>query len=296
MRAARSTPSKDAAHEIRIDALSGLRVVVATRAPHALDLARRATGRAPGDEEPLLRPDAPDPPPQDVPDLFAALAARGTHEVVAEQPAATLADLGVERVQAAVETWRERMRAHAGAAYVHVSVDEPAPRTRADLYAFDFVPALVARERERFAAYAVRTMGANLLEDLVAEEVRRRERIVAIDDEAVLMCPYASRHAYQLVLVPRRRRERFEDDGPSGAALLHRGLRALRTRFGASPPLSLWVRTAPRGADRFCWRIDVAPRLTDGGGLALGVGLARNPVAPERAAAELREHALAASA
>ena len=151
------------------------------------------------------------------------------------------------------------------------------------------MPAAVARERERFSAHAVRTMGANLLEDLVADEVRRRERIVAIDDEAVLLCPYASRHPFQLMLAPRRRRDRFEDDGPTGAALLHRGLRLLQQRFGASPPLSLWVRTAPRGADRFCWRIDVAPRLRETGGLELGTGLAYNPVAPERAAAELRD-------
>ena len=68
----------------------------------------------------------------------------------------------------------------------------------------DFVPAAVARERERFGAYAVRTMGGNLLADLVQEEVRRRERIVAIDDEAVLMAPYASRVPFHLVLAPRR--------------------------------------------------------------------------------------------
>ena len=86
------------------------------------------------------------------------------------------------------------------------------------------MPAAVARERERFGAYAVRTMGGNLLADLVQEEVRRRERIVAIDDEAVLMAPYASRVPFHLVLAPRRARARFEDDGPTGAALLHDAL------------------------------------------------------------------------
>ena len=186
------------------------------------------------------------------------------------------------------------MRAHGGAAYVHLIVDERpeagarCAHTHAQLYALDFVPAAVARERERFGAYAVRTVGANLLEDLVASEVRRRERIVAIDDEAVLLCPYASQHPFQLMLAPRRRRERFQDDGPTGAALLHKGLTLLRDRFGASPPLSLWVRTAPRGAERFCWRIDIVPRVQPAGGLELGTGLAHNPVAPEQAAAELR--------
>ena len=51
--------------------------------------------------------------------------------------------------------------------------------THAQLFALEFVPAAIARERERFGAYATRTMGGNLLGDLLQQEVRRRERIVA---------------------------------------------------------------------------------------------------------------------
>src|SRR3989442_53489 len=98
------------------------------------------------------------------------------------------------------------------------------PHTHTQLYALDLVPAAVARERERFGAYAARTMGQNLLADLVAEEVRLQERVVAIDAEAVLMAPYASRMPFQLMLAPRRPRARVEDDGPSGASLLRDGL------------------------------------------------------------------------
>lgn len=246
---------------------------------------------------PALAADAGDPESDPHPELFSALPARGAHEVIVNSPqtVCALSELTLEQVQVAVEVWRERMRAQDGAAYVHVCVNErieggaTQPHTHAQLFALRFVPAIVARERERFGAYAVRTMGANLLQDLVQEEVRRRDRIVAIDDEAVLSCPYASRHEYALMLTPRRRRERFEDDGPSGAALLHDALSRLRRRFGASPPLNLWVRTAPRDADRFCWRIDIVPRLTHDAGLELGTGVHLNTVAPEQAAAELRE-------
>jgi UDPglucose--hexose-1-phosphate uridylyltransferase len=49
------------------------------------------------------------------------------------------------------------------------------------------------------------------------------------------------------------------------------------------------VRTAPLGADHFCWRIDIVPRLTHMAGLELGAGVHLNIVAPEQAAAELRE-------
>ena len=91
--------------------------------------------------------------------------------------------------------------AHADAAFVHLLVNErreggaSLPHTHAQLYALPFVPAAVARERERFTAYATRTMGGNLLGDLLQEEVRLRDRIVAIDEHAVLLAPYASRAA-----------------------------------------------------------------------------------------------------
>jgi UDPglucose--hexose-1-phosphate uridylyltransferase len=248
---------------------------------------------------PADAPADPDPAPdvRGQPQLLASLPATGAHEVIVNgpQPVLSLAELPLEQVVAAVETWRERMRAHSASACVQLIVNErreagaSLPHTHAQLYALDFVPAAIARERERASAYTTRTMGQSLLGDLVAEEVRRRERIVAIDEEAVLMAPYASRLPFQLMLAPRTPRARFEDDGPSGAALLHDGLLRLARHFGSSPPLNLWVRTAPRGAEDFCWRIDVVPRLTHLAGLELSTDVNLNIVAPEHAAAVLRD-------
>jgi UDPglucose--hexose-1-phosphate uridylyltransferase len=229
-------------------------------------------------------------------ELLIALPARGAHEVIVNGPQSvlSLADLPREQVALAVDVWRARMRAHEDAAYVQLIVNErreggaSLPHTHAQLYALDFVPADVARERERAGAYTTRTMGHDLVEDLLAEEVRRSERIVAIDEEAVLLAPYASRVPFQLMLVPRRPCPRFETD-TVGAALLHDGLSRLARLLGCSPPLNLWVRTAPRGVERFCWRIDIAPRLTHLAGLELSTGLNLNILAPEHAAALLRE-------
>jgi UDPglucose--hexose-1-phosphate uridylyltransferase len=247
---------------------------------------------------PALTPGAADPGPDAYPDLFTALPARGGHEVVINAPAplVSLSQLEPAQVAAALDVWRARIRHHndAGASYVHVIVNErreggaSLPHTHAQVYALPFVPAQVARERERFGAHATRTMGGNLLGDLVQEEVRRRERIVAIDDEAVLVAPYASRLPFQLMLAPRRPQPRFEDDS-AGAAMLHDALNRLARRFGTPPPLNLWVRTAPPGAEHFGWRIDIQPRLTHLAGLEMGAGVNLNIVAPELAAAELRD-------
>jgi UDPglucose--hexose-1-phosphate uridylyltransferase len=325
--------------EVRVDALTGLRTIVAA------DRATRPGGGLRADPvEPLdpdgdpfleghedrtppevaaLRPDgsAPDTPGWSVrvvpnlypaldgdavaperdaqPDLFTAVPAIGAHEVIvnAPQAATTLLELGPEQLARAMGMWRERTAHHvaAGASCVHVLVNEgriagaSLPHTHAQLYALSFVPAAIARERERFGAYATRTMGGNLLGDLVQEEVRRRERLVAYDDEAVCLAPYASRAPYQLLITPRRPTPRFEDDGPLAARLLHDVLGRLGRRLAASPPLNLWVRTAPAGAEHFSWRIDVLPRLTHLAGLELGTGVNLNVVAPERVAAELRD-------
>ena len=230
------------------------------------------------------------------PELLQAFPATGAHEVIVNGPQSvlSLAELPLEQVVAAVEAWRERMRFHAASAYLQLIVNErreagaSLPHTHAQLYALDFVPAAVARERERASAYNTRTMGQNLLGDLVAEEVRRRERIVAIDEDAVLLAPFASRLPFQLMLAPRTPRARFEDEGPSGATLLHEGLTRLARHLGSSPPLNLFVRTAPRGADSFSWRIDILPRLTHLAGLELSTDVNLNIVAPEHAAEALR--------
>jgi UDPglucose--hexose-1-phosphate uridylyltransferase len=232
------------------------------------------------------------------PDLFSARPAVGAHEVIVNtpQPLGSLAEMDVEQLETAMGVWRERMRLHAAdAEYVHVIVNEgreagaSLPHTHAQLYALGFVPGAIARERERFTAWHERTQGRNLAEDLVQEEVRLRERVVAVDSDAVALCPYAARMPFEVQIVPRRSRARFEDDGPLGAAMLLEVLRRLESAVGGLPPFNLWVRTAPRGATSFCWRIDLVPRLAQLAGLELGAGVNLNIVPPELAAQRLRD-------
>src|SRR5215211_2378511 len=251
--------------EVRIDPLSGHKSIVATERARRPGGGLRAQPADPPDSPgwtvrvvpnlyPALSPQSQQPARSAHPDLFTARPALGEHEVIVNspEPVTSLSALPVGQVRLAVDVWRERMRAHADAAYVHLIVNErreagaSLPHTHAQLYALDFVPAEVARERERFGAHATRTMGGNLLGDLVQVEVKLRERLVEVDDEAVLLAPFGARVPFQLVIAPRRPRMRFEDDGPTGASLLHDALSRLARRLGAAPPLNLWIRTAPR--------------------------------------------------
>jgi UDPglucose--hexose-1-phosphate uridylyltransferase len=230
------------------------------------------------------------------PDLFSSRPAGGAHEVLisAPQHVTALAELDEDQFAAAVATWRQRMRAHADASYVQLIVNEGGgagaslEHSHAQLYALPFVPAAVARERERAGAYGERTAGAGLLSDVLVEEVRRQERLVAIDDEAALICPWASRSPFELRVVPRREAAGFEDDS-AGTAMIRTAMRVLAARFDGPPELNLWVRTAPRGAEPFHWHVDIAPRLTIKAGFELGTGVDINIYPPERAASDLRD-------
>ena len=190
------------------------------------------------------------------PDLFRASVATGFHEVIVNSPKhhTSLGQLDDAELTAAVSGWRERMRAYAErAAYLQLIVNEgreagaSLEHSHAQLYALPFVPAAVARERERFASYNQQTMGGDLLAEIASEEVRRRERLVAIDDDALLICPWASRSPFELRIVPRNPAASFERDGEVGLGMLRIALRALEARFETVPQFNAWTITAPRG-------------------------------------------------
>jgi UDPglucose--hexose-1-phosphate uridylyltransferase len=232
------------------------------------------------------------------PDLFRAMPAWGYHEVIINTPEhrTSLSQLDDAALAAAIAGWRERMRVLGErAAYVQLIVNEgheagaSLEHTHAQLYALGFVPAAVARERERFVSYNEHTMGGDLLAEIAAEEVRRRERLVAIGDDALLICPWASRSPFELRILPRSPAPSFERDDEVGLGMLRTALNALAARFDRVPQLNAWVVTAPRGAQQFHWHLDIAPRIGIRAGFEQSTGVELNVFPPERAASELRE-------
>jgi UDPglucose--hexose-1-phosphate uridylyltransferase len=231
------------------------------------------------------------------PDQFRSVPATGRHEVIIHSPAhrASMGHLEDGELEAAVAGWRTRMRELAGeAAYLQLIVNEgyeagaSLEHSHSQLYALGFVPAAVARERERFSAYSQRTQGGDLLGEIVSEEVRRGERLVAIDDDAVLICPWASRSPFELRIVPRTPAANFEEDG-AGVGMLRTAFDALAKRFDDMPQFNLWVVTAPRRAEHFTWHLDLAPRIGVRAGFEMSTGVELNIYPPEKAAGELRE-------
>lgn len=230
------------------------------------------------------------------PDMFASRPAHGSHEVIINSPShiGSLADLDEAGLTAAVAAWRSRIRAHEDAAYVQLILNQgpdsgaSLEHSHAQLGAMEFVPPSVARERERVGAYRERTAGASLLGEILREEIRRGDRLVAIDDEVALICPWASRHPYEMRIVPRRPTSRFEED-EGGVTMLGRAVGALTEIFGDPCQLNLWVRTAPRGVEHFHWHLDLFPRIEPVSAFEMATGVDINIVSPESAAETIRE-------
>jgi UDPglucose--hexose-1-phosphate uridylyltransferase len=97
-------------------------------------------------------------------------------------------------------------------------------------------------------------------------------------------CPVASRVPYEVLIAPTQ----AEADGlrsdllaPALRLLAELIRRLQRVRGAELVPLNAWLHDGPH------WHLELFPRTTRLAGLELGAGVYIDPVAPERAAAEL---------
>jgi UDPglucose--hexose-1-phosphate uridylyltransferase len=129
---------------------------------------------------------------------------------------------------------------------------------------------------------------------MIADELRAGERIVAMTRSFVAMCPYASRFPFEVWIVPREQRAKFEsvEDGELGElSLLVRDAVGRIERAVGLTPYNYFLHTLPfdiPANDHYHWHIEIFPRLTKVAGFEWGTGCFINPYPPELAAARLR--------
>ena len=163
-----------------------------------------------------------------------------------------------------------------------------------DLYELPQIPHRLTEELGGAARYLIRE-GVCPWCRLVRDEVARRDRVVYQDASTVCFAPWASRSPFELWVVPRHHEADFgraTDEQLEGAADALQGvLRALGVLD--DPPYNLVLHTAPvkeRVDETYHWHWELHPRLREIAGLELGTGLPVNPVSPEDAVLELRNH------
>ncbi|MCH2181577.1 MAG: hypothetical protein MK108_06180 [Mariniblastus sp.] len=139
--------------------------------------------------------------------------------------------------------------------------------------------------------------GRPLLRSLLEWEADRQVRVVEQTDHFTVICPYASRHAFQTWILPRHG-TRFPE--LSAAPLAELGL-LLRQYVGCletvldKPSYNILFHQAPTAEQQEVgWYVELFPRLTRAAGYELGTDVWVNPVAPETAAKRMRSNRQAA--
>ncbi len=130
---------------------------------------------------------------------------------------------------------------------------------------------------------------------MLADELSRNERMIAVNDHFAAIVLYASSSPFHIWIVPRSHHASFmhieEDALTHLAPLLRDVLFRLYTHLN-DPDFNLIIRSSPTKEPEngyFHWYIAIIPRLSRSAGFEMGSGMWINPTIPEECAAFLRD-------
>jgi UDPglucose--hexose-1-phosphate uridylyltransferase len=137
--------------------------------------------------------------------------------------------------------------------------------------------------------------GRCLLCDLIRQEERFPERIIAENEKYIAFCPYASRVPFETWIVPKTHVADFSllDQGELGYFLrLQKDILRKIKRLLNNPSYHWILHSAPyarEGENKdFHWHIEILPQVYRLTGFEWGTEFFINPVSPEEAADALR--------
>lgn len=127
-------------------------------------------------------------------------------------------------------------------------------------------------------------------------ESETKKRVVYENDDFIAFCPFASRAAFEVWVLPKKRRnpyfERITDDEKFRLAeVLQKALLAIYNGLG-DPPYNFYIHTAPcdgRDYPFYQWHIEILPHTATWAGFELSTGIEISTIQPEAAAEFLRE-------
>lgn len=231
-------------------------------------------------------------------------AALGVHDVIVEAPqhATSMTSLSAGQFRLIARAYRQRLRTirDAGQA-VHASVFKnngagagaSLEHVHSQLIATSFVTAAVAQESAQAERHFAATSRCYFC-DLMQHELHSRERLVFETDDFVCWCPFASRYASEMWLLPRRHRACFEQLDDAELDAFAAALRDCLRRLDRALPdvaFNFVIHSAEFAAAsslHFHWHLEILPRVMGLAGFELGAGCPINIMLPEVAAAALR--------
>jgi UDPglucose--hexose-1-phosphate uridylyltransferase len=229
----------------------------------------------------------------------------GAHEVIIECPhyETNMSRLPVEMIREVLYAYRDRLAdlkkdrrlvhglifknkgAMAGASLDH---------SHSQLIVTSVVPITVWEEMTGALEF-YNYRGRCIYEDMIRQELKDGSRIVHDTPEFLVFCPYAARFPFETWIVPKRHGSHYEaiqrHQVEDLAGVFKTTLAKLELALD-DPPYNYVLHTAPFDTPdlpHYRWHFELFPRLTRVAGFEWGSGFYINPVAPEEAAAFLRE-------
>ncbi len=239
------------------------------------------------------------------PAVFQVAPAVGIHEVVIESPehVRSMTEYDVAQFERVITAWQTRLAQLAGREELrHVTLFRNSGATaggsvahaHSQLLATTFVPPRIEAELQAATVFR-ETVGRSPWELMVDDERAAGCRVVSATEHFTVFCPFASRFAAEVWIVPCRPEADFSAATPEElvdlASILRDTLCRLDAAFGC-PAFNLTVHSAPLrepGRDAFHWHLEITPRLSGIAGFEISSGTWINVLAPEDAAARLRD-------
>ena len=236
--------------------------------------------------------------------LFDLMSATGAHELVTDTPEHTAhwADFDLTQMERLLNSYLLRyndLRNDPRFRHVVVMKNYGAPWSRyphqhSHIVAMPFTPRRIDDEFIGAKEY-FRLKERCVFCDALREEESQRQRIVSANEHFVAMAPFASGFPFETWVLPRRHMPDFGDLSerslPALAAIFRDTMEKLRTTLH-DPHFSLALHSGPlsrENADEFHWHWELIPHLGGEIGMEWATGVYFNPIAPEDAAACLRE-------
>jgi UDPglucose--hexose-1-phosphate uridylyltransferase len=229
----------------------------------------------------------------------------GTHEIIIEtpDPEATLATMSVEHVSEVLRAFQDRINdlKHDGRLkYILVfknhgreagaSVAHP----HCQLIALPIIPQTVQEELDGSLLY-FRFRERCIYCDILDQEMEERVRVVSVNEQFVVIAPWAARMPFETWILPRRHQSHFEwigaEDRISLAEILQDTLARLKVLLD-DPPYNFMIHTSPcpeGDLSYYHWHIEIMPKLAEVAGFEWGSGFYINALPPEEAAQCLRQ-------
>jgi UDPglucose--hexose-1-phosphate uridylyltransferase len=210
-----------------------------------------------------------------------------------------------------MQVWQDRfndLNNHDFVKYVFIfenkgeAVGVTLPHPHGQIYAYPFVPPRMAQKVKQCREHKEKT-GTNLIANILENERKDGQRIVAENDSFTALVPFFARYPYELHIYPNARAEALTDFSLKElgdlAMLFKQVLTAFDKLFNVSFPYIMAMNNRPSdGADYgfFDFHIEFYPPMRTAtklkflAGSEAGAGMFINDTLPEEKAAELRSH------